>query len=70
MNFPIPVFRPSTEENLANKKIADDDRKYIVRVLATMLLSYVQRPRMDDCDIVARSLLRKFSFLKESVSES
>lgn len=66
--FPIPVFRESTETNIRNKKLADDDRKYMVRVLATMLTTYVQRPSMNHCAIVASSLLAKFSFLRESVS--
>lgn len=66
--FPIPTFRDSTESNLAEGKVANDDRKYMVRVLATMLCTYVQKPRMNDCSIVAASLLRKYSFLKESVS--
>lgn len=66
--FPIPVFRESTETNLSNKRLSNDDRKYMVRVLATMLTTYVQRPTMKDCEIVAKSLLCKFGFLKESVS--
>lgn len=48
--------------------MADDDRKYIVRVLATMLCTHMQRPGMKHCAIVAESLLRKHNFLKESVS--
>ena len=62
------MFRGSTEENLSNKRLGEDDRKYMVRVLATMLCTYVQHPSMKDCSIVAESLLRKYSFLKESVS--
>ena len=68
IDFPIPTFRPSTEESLEKERLADDDRKYIVRVLATVLTTYVQRPRMKDCEIVAKALLRKYSFLMESVS--
>ena len=68
VDFPIPVFRPSTEDNLSKKRLADDDRKYIVRVLATILTTYTQRPRMKDCEIPAQALVRKYSFLKESVS--
>ena len=66
--FPIPNFWDRTEENLANKKIADDDRKYMVRVLATMLCTFKQSPSRNDCGVVAESLVRKFSFFKESVS--
>lgn len=66
--FPISMFRGSTEDNLANKRLGEDDRKYMVRVLATMLCTYVQHPTMKNCAVVAESLLRKYSFLKESVS--
>ena len=34
-----------------------------------MLTTYVQRPSMKHCQMVAESLILKFSFLKESVSE-
>ena len=40
--FLIPIFSEATAANLSNKRVARDDRKYIVRVLATMLCSYVQ----------------------------
>ena len=40
----------------------------MIHVLSTMLTSYIQRPSMKQCSIVAESLLAKFSFLKESVS--
>ncbi len=66
--FPIPSFRQSTEENFRNNIIADDDRKYVVRVLAIMLCTHVQRPSMSDCEIVARSLVAKHPFLKQYVS--
>lgn len=62
------MFRKSTEKHLADKRMGEDDRKYMVRVLATMLSTYVQRPSMKDCSVVAESLVRKYSFLKESVS--
>ena len=66
--FPIPIFREATEANLSNKRVAHDDRKYIVRVLATMLCSYVQKPSMSHCKIVAQSFVQKYRFLKEAVS--
>ena len=62
------MFRTSTEENLKNKRLGEDDRKYIVSVLATILCSFILNPSMKDCAVVAESLLRKFSFLKETVS--
>ena len=36
------MFRETTEGNLKKFRLADDDRKYMVRTLATMLLSHVQ----------------------------
>ena len=63
------MFRVDTEENLKDKKLGDDDRKYIVRVLATVLCTYVQRPSIRDCEIVAKSLVAKYAFLKEHVSQ-
>ena len=65
--FPIPTFRKSTESNFHAKKLADDDRKYVVRTLATMLCTYVQRPSTADCELVARSLVATHPFLKQPV---
>ena len=45
-----------------------DDRKYMVQVLATMILAHVPRASVDDCDHVAKALVQKFPFLKEYVS--
>ena len=66
--FPIPVFRVDTQTNLKDKKLGDDDRKYIICVLAIMLCTYVQRPSMRDCEVVAKSLVARYSILKEHVS--
>ena len=66
--FPIPTFRERTEANLSQRKLADDDRKYMVRVLGTLLCTFVQRTTMKNCRTVAASLVRKQAFLKESVS--
>ena len=65
--FPIPRFKADTEEQLQNCRFGDPDRRYIVRVLATMLCTYVQRPSSHDCEIVAKSLVCKHPFLKEYV---
>lgn len=62
--FPIPE---STENSLSIKRLTGGDRKYIVRVLATMLSTYMQKITTTHCANVANSLLRKYSFLKESV---
>ena len=53
---------------MKDKKLGDDDQKYIVRVLTTVLCTYVRRPSMRDCEIVAKSLGQSISFLKEHVS--
>lgn len=66
--FPIPKFRQHTQNNLEKSRLADDDRIYIVRVLGTMLCTYVQRPKMNECGVVAQSLLKQYPFLKEYVS--
>lgn len=65
--FPIPTFRKSTEANFGAKKLADDDRKYVVQTLATMLCTYVQSPSTMDCELVARSLVATHPFLKQHV---
>ena len=64
--FPIPVFRQSTERNLANKQLLDTDRKYICQTLATMLMTYDQRPSLSTCLIVARSLVVRYEFLQDN----
>ena len=48
--------------------IYPDDRKYMVRVLGTMILLHLSRASTTDCDQVAKALIRKFPFLKEYVS--
>ena len=50
--------------------MGDDDRKYIVTMLGTVLVTYVQRASRKDCLTVAESLVRKFPFLKDPVSDS
>lgn len=68
--FPIPQFRHHTQLNLEKGVLVDDDRKYIVSVLGTVLLTYVQRASRKDCLVVAESLIRRFPFLKDPVSYS
>ena len=55
--FPIPLFRKSTMDSLEQKKYTTDDRKYMVRVLSTMILTHVQRATMNDCAQVSRHWL-------------
>ena len=61
------MFKQDVEDSLA-RKLANDDRKYMCRVLATVLQTYVQRPSVAHCEVVAKALVRKFPFLKEYVS--
>ncbi len=63
--FPIPKFRQKTETNLESKLLTDTDRRYIVQTLATMLMTYVQRPSLHQCGIVAQALVGKYPFIKD-----
>ena len=54
--FIVPVFRESREENI----FYPDDRKFIVRVLVTVMLATGSRVTTSDCDHVAKALVRKF----------
>ena len=66
--FPIPYFRKYTQANLDKELFTDEDRKYIVSVLGTMLLTYKDSISKHDCRVVAEALVRKYPFLKEPVS--
>lgn len=63
--FPIPKFRPNTEANMQKKVLTDTDRKYMVQTLATMLMTYIQRPSMHQCGVVAKALVDMYGFLKD-----
>ena len=67
--FPIPTFRPITEDNLQNKILKDTNRKYIVQTLATVLMTHVQRPSLKDCGLAAKALVEKCEFLKDDESD-
>lgn len=47
------------------KVLTDGDRKYIVQVLATMMMTHVQKPSLSECGEVAKSLVSEFTFLKD-----
>ena len=64
-NFPIPKFRTNTLDNFKQQVLTDSDRKYVVQTLATMLMTYVQKPSLNDCGIIAKSLLHEYPFLKD-----
>lgn len=38
----------------------------MVQTLATMLMVHKQKPSLNDCDIVAQSVVAKYSFLNDS----
>ena len=42
--FPVPMMKEEVEQSLSKKKLCADDRKYMVRVLATVLLTHIQKP--------------------------
>lgn len=67
--FVIPDFRHATENNLEREVLKDDDRCYMVRTLATLLMSHIPSPSKNDCMIVSRAVHKKFPFLKEDGSE-
>lgn len=66
--FPIPQFCDETQKNLDIGKFTEQDKNYMVRTFATMLCTFVTRPRTVDCEIPARALVTKYPFLKSVVS--
>ena len=38
----------------------------MVQTLVTMLMVHKQRPSLDDCDIVAQSVVTKYTFLNDN----
>ena len=63
--FPIPKIRVNTEANLKEHVLKDTDRKHMVQTLATILMTYVQRPSLKQCGVVAKSLVDLYNFLKD-----
>ena len=55
-HFTIHHFRISTETNLANKLLADTDRKYIIQTLAAVLMILTLRASMKDCQVRNRKV--------------
>lgn len=43
----------------------DSDRKDVVPTLATMVMTHVQCPSLQQCGIVAKALVEKYNFLKD-----
>lgn len=59
-----------TETNLEEEKLTDGDRKYMVQTLATVLMTYDQSPSLSTCLVVAKSVVNKFQFLKDTEGTS
>ncbi len=69
-HFPIPKFRPNTQHNFDNNLLVDTDRKYVVQTLATMLMTYIQKPSLDNCSSVAKELVQQYPFLKDDEGDA
>lgn len=54
---------------LSQSILRNEDQKYMVQTLATMMMSYVPSPSTQDYLLVAKSLRVKFPFLKQDGSE-
>ena len=63
--FPIPKFRSETDDNLREKVLTDKGCKDMVQTLATILMTYDQRPSLAQCGVVARSLVETYTFLRD-----
>uniref|UniRef100_A0A1X7V755 Uncharacterized protein n=1 Tax=Amphimedon queenslandica TaxID=400682 RepID=A0A1X7V755_AMPQE len=68
--FEIPIFRHETQKNLKFEILTERDRRYIIRTLATMLLSTVPHPSMSDCAIPAKALIQSYPLLAHSTEEN
>ena len=67
--FPIPTFRSSTESNLSQDTLTEQDRKYMVQTLATVLMKYSQHPSQKECLVVSKALHQEWKFLGSESSE-
>ena len=64
--FPIPTFCQDAQTLLQSKAVlTNTDRVYVVQTLAMLLMTYVQRPSLSQCQIVAKALVDKCPFLKD-----
>lgn len=69
MDFQLLIFRPETQKNLQAERLIDQDRRYIVRTVSTMLLSSISRPTIDDCANPAKALVAKYPFLADATED-
>jgi len=56
-------------KNLQLKSITDQDRKHIVRTLATVVMSFSPHPTTEDCGVAAKALVAKYSFLADTMGK-
>ena len=57
----MPIFWQETHKNLKAEICTDRDRRYIVRTLATMLMSSVPDSTIHDCAVPAKALIKVVS---------
>ena len=62
----MPIFRHETQKNLRAEILTEQDRRYIVRTLATMLLASIPCPTMSDCAIPAKTIVQTYPFLADT----
>ena len=63
------MFRVETEARLKKKSCTEQDRRYVVQTLTTVMMTHVQKPSLNDCQVVSAALHKKFKFLGGESSE-
>lgn len=64
--FKLPIFGPQTQKALEEGRSVEKDRCYVIRTLATMLLSTNSNPSINDCSVPAKALNDSFPFLADA----
>ena len=65
----MPIFWQETRKNLKAEICTDRDRHYIVRTLATMLMSSVPDSTIHDCAVPAKELIKAYPFLANTSAD-
>jgi len=66
-SFAVPMFRATTERILnEHQSISGKDRNYVVRTMATVLMSFNPQPKLCDCAVAAKALIAKYPFLGDA----
>jgi len=69
-SFVVPMFRATTEKSLNEQhSISDKERKYVVRTVATVLMSFNSQPRLSDCAVAGKALIAKYPFLGDTAGK-